>query len=138
MILANVMKLTLTAPEMALSPGNGRLIRDGRPSGTPIGHHGPAWFHDQVISKGNTMLKFLTGIVALAVVATAANAAERQACITVSYDHQGVNDNNKPNTQQYIASQTGADVRCEAVQAPTFGWQPSAWNLADKHPTIRQ
>src|SRR5258708_21375232 len=33
------------------------LIRDGRPSGTPIRHHGPAWFHDQVISKGNTMLR---------------------------------------------------------------------------------
>jgi hypothetical protein len=84
------------------------------------------------------MLKFLTGIVALAVVATPASAAQRRPCVTVFYDHQGVRDNNKPNIQQYIASQTGADVRCEAVQAPTFGWQPSARNLADKHPTIRQ
>ena len=84
------------------------------------------------------MLKFLTGIVALAVVATAASAAERQPCVTVSYDHQGANDSNKPNTQQYIASQTGADVRCEAAQVPTFGWQPSSGNLADKHPMLRQ
>ena len=132
------MKLTPTALKWALVEGIDRLIRDGRPSGTPIGHHGPAWFHDQVISKGNTMLKFLIGIVALAVVATAASAAQRQPCVTVSYDHQGVMDNNKPNTQQYIASQTGADVRCEAAQAPTFGWQPSSGNLADKHPMVRQ
>src|SRR5260221_13901192 len=132
------MKLTLAALKWALSRDGGRLIRDGRPSGTPIGHHGPAWFHDQVISKGNTMLKFLIGIVALAVVATAASAAERQPCVTVSYDHQGVNDSNKPNAQQYLALQTGADVRCEAAQAPTFGWQPSSGNLACKQPTVRQ
>src|SRR5258707_15079028 len=97
-----------------------------------------AWFHDQVISKGNTMLKFLTGIVALAVVATAASAAERQPCVTVSYDHQGVNDNNKPNTQQYLALQTGADGGREAAQAPTFGWQPPARDPADKHPTVQR
>src|SRR5258708_15847828 len=93
-----------------------------------------AWFHDQVISKGNTMLKFLTGIVALAVVATAASAAERQPCVTASYDHQGANDSNKPNTQQYIASQTGPDFRREAAQVPTFGSHPSSRDLPDHHP----
>jgi hypothetical protein len=84
------------------------------------------------------MLKFLTGIVALAVVATAASAAERQPCVTVSYDHQGTNADSKLNIQRYIAAQTGADVRCEAAQVPTFGWQPSSGNLADKHPTVRR
>src|SRR5258708_14288108 len=64
--------------------------------------------------------------------------SQQKSCVTVSYDHQGVNDSNKPNTQQYIAPQTGADVRCEAAQAPTFGWQPSSRNLADKHPTVRR
>jgi len=66
------------------------------------------------------MLKFLTGIVALAVVATAASAAQRQPCVTVSYDHQGVRDNNKPNTQQYIASQTGSGCPLRGSPGPNL------------------
>jgi hypothetical protein len=85
------------------------------------------------------MLKFLCAGLVAGVFATAANAAERQPSVTVYYDHQGTNADSKPNTQRYIAAQTGADVRSTyEAQAPTFGWQPSSRNLADKHPTVRQ
>jgi len=84
------------------------------------------------------MLKYFAVVLAVAGIATGASAAERQPCVTVSYDHQGTNADSKPNTERYIATQTGADVRCEAIQAPAFGWQPSSKDLADKHPTVRQ
>jgi hypothetical protein len=89
------------------------------------------------------MLKYFAVVLAVAGIATGASAAERQPCVTVSYDHQGTNDDSKLNTSRYIATQTTADVRCDAVQgevaqAPTFGWQPSSKDLADKHPTVRR